>query len=171
MHDDWQAVFAEQEKLSHAKVGTPEHIEREKSLALSAYMLIRYYKMRGHEEAVLDPLRLVNFKEFGKVYVKNKLDHDLINNKILHDRSLDEPFTFPASDIFTNKIAVTPHTLRASSARSSNGPSAKSCTGCSSYTPTRSASSSCTSPTLTSGRGSCTSSSAWPQPRPARRRR
>jgi hypothetical protein len=56
VHDDWHAVFANQEKQSHVAVGTPEHIEREKTLALSAYMLIRYYKMRGHEEAVLDPL-------------------------------------------------------------------------------------------------------------------
>jgi hypothetical protein len=41
-------------------VGSPEHIEREKSLALSAYMLIRYYKMRGHEEALLDPLSILS---------------------------------------------------------------------------------------------------------------
>lgn len=57
VHDDWHVVFNNQEKLSHVAVGTPEHIEREKTLALSASMLIRYYKMRGHEEAVLDPLR------------------------------------------------------------------------------------------------------------------
>lgn len=56
VHDDWHAVFASQERASHVNVGSPEHIEREKSLALSAYMLIRYYKMRGHEEALLDPL-------------------------------------------------------------------------------------------------------------------
>jgi hypothetical protein len=56
VHDDWHAVFASQEKASHVSVGSPEHIEREKSLALSAYMLIRYYKMRGHEDALLDPL-------------------------------------------------------------------------------------------------------------------
>lgn len=56
VHDDWHTIFASQERASHVNVGSPEHIEREKSLALSAYMLIRYYKMRGHEEAILDPL-------------------------------------------------------------------------------------------------------------------
>ena len=32
-------------------------IEKAKALALSAYLLIRDYKSRGHEEAELDPLR------------------------------------------------------------------------------------------------------------------
>jgi 2-oxoglutarate dehydrogenase complex dehydrogenase (E1) component-like enzyme len=57
VHSDWHEVFNKQEKAPAHVAGNPEHIEREKSLALSAYMLIRYYKMRGHEEAELDPLR------------------------------------------------------------------------------------------------------------------
>lgn len=58
VHNDWDSVFRSQERESHVNVGSPEHLEREKSLALSAYMLIRYYKTRGHEEAVLDPLSI-----------------------------------------------------------------------------------------------------------------
>ncbi len=58
VHEDWHHAFKNQQQ--HVNVGSPEHIEREKSLALSAYMLIRYYKMRGHEEALLDPLSILS---------------------------------------------------------------------------------------------------------------
>jgi 2-oxoglutarate dehydrogenase complex dehydrogenase (E1) component-like enzyme len=68
-------------------------------------MLIRYYKTRGHELAELDPLRLVNYKEFGKVYVKNNLEHDLNRLKIMNEKELDVPFTFPSNPIFHEKIA------------------------------------------------------------------
>jgi hypothetical protein len=40
------------------------------------------------------------------VYVKNKLEHDLFNNKVLHDKRLDEPFVFPADSTFKDRIAV-----------------------------------------------------------------
>ena len=89
------------------------HLDKQKSLATSAYMLIRYYKTRGHELAELDPLSmiinyagLVNFKEFGKVYVKNSLENDLEQLKILSKRDLDEPFVFPNHPVFQEKIAV-----------------------------------------------------------------
>lgn len=58
VHEDWHHAFKNQQQ--NVNVGSPEHIEREKSLALSAYMLIRYYKMRGHEEALLDPLSILS---------------------------------------------------------------------------------------------------------------
>ena len=58
VHEDWHHAFKNQQQ--QVNVGSPEHIEREKSLALSAYMLIRYYKMRGHEEALLDPLSILS---------------------------------------------------------------------------------------------------------------
>ena len=58
VHEDWHHGFNNQQQ--QVNVGSPEHIEREKSLALSAYMLIRYYKMRGHEEALLDPLSILS---------------------------------------------------------------------------------------------------------------
>jgi 2-oxoglutarate dehydrogenase complex dehydrogenase (E1) component-like enzyme len=48
VHEDWHAVFSNQDKMASTVAGNPDHIEREKSLALSAYLLIRYYKMRGH---------------------------------------------------------------------------------------------------------------------------
>ena len=88
-------------------------IEKEKALAVSAYLLIRYYKSRGHEESEIDPLsksshnsELVNFKEFGKVLVKNKLENDLANHNILSNKSLDEPFSFPSDPIFQQRTAV-----------------------------------------------------------------
>lgn len=74
---------------------------------------------------------LVNFKEFGKVYIKNKLDHDLFNNKILHDKRLDEPFTFPVSQTFQDKIAVMYELGRASLERNRSGLYVRSCIDCS----------------------------------------
>jgi hypothetical protein len=49
---------------------------------------------------------LVNYKEFGKVYVKNNLEHDLNRLKIMNEKELDVPFTFPSNPIFHEKIAV-----------------------------------------------------------------
>ncbi len=70
-------------------------------------MLIRYYKQRGHELADLDPLRLVNFKEFGKKYVQKSLQHELNKQNVFKEQDLDVPFTIPTHPIFYKRIAVT----------------------------------------------------------------
>jgi 2-oxoglutarate dehydrogenase complex dehydrogenase (E1) component-like enzyme len=54
VHEDWHAVFSSEQPIATAT--NSSELEKEKSLALSAYMLIRYYKTRGHELAELDPL-------------------------------------------------------------------------------------------------------------------
>lgn len=68
-------------------------------------MLIRYYKQRGHELADLDPLRLVNFKEFGKKYVQKSLQHELNKQNVFKEQDLDVPFTIPTHPIFYKRIA------------------------------------------------------------------
>lgn len=104
VHEDWDLVF---KSASTAETeATSPNIEREKELALSAYLFIRLFKQRGHELAELDPLRLVNFKEFGKKYVKNSVEHELNKLKEIRQKDLDEPFTFPNHPIFQKKIAV-----------------------------------------------------------------
>jgi hypothetical protein len=49
---------------------------------------------------------LVNFKEFGKVFVKYDLENDLYKHKIYKEEDLDIPFTFPNTAIFAERIAV-----------------------------------------------------------------
>jgi 2-oxoglutarate dehydrogenase complex dehydrogenase (E1) component-like enzyme len=73
VHEHWDVVFSSPSKGGEL---SPE-IERQKDLALSAYMFIRCYKQRGHELADLDPLHLVDFKEFGKKYVKQGMENEL----------------------------------------------------------------------------------------------
>lgn len=72
---------------------------------MSAYLLVRYYKVNGHEIAELDPLRLEDFAEFGKVLAKHRLETTLIKNKVIKDEDLDIPFTFPNNEIFYTNIA------------------------------------------------------------------
>jgi 2-oxoglutarate dehydrogenase complex dehydrogenase (E1) component-like enzyme len=111
-------VFKNNSELINRPSG---NYEKEKSLALSAYMLIRYYKTRGHESAELDPLRLVNFKEFGKVYVNHSLENDLKINQIYNDKDIDTPFSFPSSSLFVDQIAVQVFLLRDSYHKKMNG--------------------------------------------------
>ena len=56
VHEDWHIVF--NSSSSDLAANSPQ-LEKEKSLALSAYMLIRYFKTRGHELAELDPLSII----------------------------------------------------------------------------------------------------------------
>ena len=102
VHEHWDVVFSSPSKGGQI---SPE-MERQKDLAISAYMFIRAYKQRGHELAELDPLRLVDFKEFGKKYVKNSLQSELSKLKAAREKDLDEPFTFPNHPVFQKRIAV-----------------------------------------------------------------
>ena len=54
VHEDWNIVFNSSPKDGES-ISSPQ-LDKERSLALSAYMLIRYFKTRGHELAELDPL-------------------------------------------------------------------------------------------------------------------
>lgn len=50
-------------------------------------------------------MRLVNYKEFGKVYVKTSLDSDLEKHRIIDKKEFDEPFSFPNDSIFQEHVA------------------------------------------------------------------
>jgi tRNA/tmRNA/rRNA uracil-C5-methylase (TrmA/RlmC/RlmD family) len=65
---------------------------------------------------------LVDFKEFGKVFVKHDLENDLSRHKIYTERDLDVPFSFPNTSFFQEKIAVFSHLGRASSGKNLSGP-------------------------------------------------
>ena len=54
VHQDWDLYFKSAQNLVERKTVVPD--ERTKELVISAYFLIRYYRMRGHELATLDPL-------------------------------------------------------------------------------------------------------------------
>ena len=56
VHEDWNLVFSSAPTEGNGEAASNPEFERQRSLALSAYMLIRYYKTRGHELAQLDPL-------------------------------------------------------------------------------------------------------------------
>ena len=48
----------------------------------------------------------MDFKEFGKVMAKQKLAQDLLSNRILVNKDLDVPFSFPKDPAFEERIAV-----------------------------------------------------------------
>lgn len=48
VHQDWTVVFNKDSNGKEGEIGSSPQLHKEKSLALSAYMLIRYYKTRGH---------------------------------------------------------------------------------------------------------------------------
>lgn len=59
VHSSWNDFFKNNnpnQALSSSPETTNPKIEKEKDLALRAYLLIRYYKSNGHEIAQLDPL-------------------------------------------------------------------------------------------------------------------
>lgn len=59
VHPSWDDFFKHNNPnhtLSPSPETTDPIIEKEKDLALRAYLLIRYYKSNGHEIAQLDPL-------------------------------------------------------------------------------------------------------------------
>ena len=49
VHEDWNLVFNSTPSEGGSGGINESQLSKEKSLALSAYMLIRYYKERGHE--------------------------------------------------------------------------------------------------------------------------
>ena len=56
VHEDWDKYFKSgSHSQSFSNISETDEL-RAKELALSAYFLIRYYKMRGHEIANIDPL-------------------------------------------------------------------------------------------------------------------
>ena len=59
VHQDWDLYFKSAQNLVEKKAVIPD--ERTKELVISAYFLIRYYRMRGHELATLDPLSTSHF--------------------------------------------------------------------------------------------------------------
>ena len=100
-------------KFTSGESFTSQDEMRAKELTLSAFFLIRYYRMRGHESAQLDPLSkyslyldLKNFEQFGKIYAKKPLELDLKKNNILNDSDLDVPFKIPHHSIFSREISV-----------------------------------------------------------------
>lgn len=152
VHEDWDLVF--KSASASGSEETSPNLQREKELALTAYLFIRYYKQRGHELAELDPLRLVNFKEFGKKYVKNSVEHELNKLKEVRKNDLDEPFTFPNHPVFQKKIAVSLCLCRVSQQKKPPGLSEKSSTSQRISIRATLASNSCTSPTPKSDFGS-----------------
>ena len=61
VHSTWSEYFQKNHttlNLSSQSETTDPKIDKEKDLALSAYLLIRYYKANGHEIAELDPLSI-----------------------------------------------------------------------------------------------------------------
>lgn len=58
VHPDWDAYFKSTANQLSTSSTTSPTANKDKALALSAYLLIRYYKSRGHELAELDPLSM-----------------------------------------------------------------------------------------------------------------
>lgn len=59
VHPSWNDFFKNNnpnQTLSSVPETNDPKLDKEKDLALSAYLLIRYYKVNGHEIAELDPL-------------------------------------------------------------------------------------------------------------------
>lgn len=80
VHQDWTLVFNKDINGKEGDLTSSPEIEKEKSLALKAYMLIRYYKTRGHQRAELDPLRIFVFMQ---VYQTTKSSAKSLPNLIL----------------------------------------------------------------------------------------
>lgn len=57
VHEDWDKYFKSGVDIpTQVDANITQEDIRGKELALSAFFLIRYYRHRGHEQAVLDPL-------------------------------------------------------------------------------------------------------------------
>ncbi len=58
VHKDWDLYFKSGAQAVENKSQDldPKQMEKIQDLAISTHLLIRYYKHRGHELAVLDPL-------------------------------------------------------------------------------------------------------------------